>query len=111
MAKPSEREVNRVLGRDCPSSFFKLQMIKTIFIICCAKKILSVVRYLTPIQEKDFIFSGEQTGNIFSIRVRQGSLFSSKYSFKASTKPSGRGKKSHLLLPVRTLLFFLTVYT
>lgn len=68
-------------------------MIKTIFIICCAKKILSVMRYLTPVQEKDFILSGEETGNIFSIRVRQGDLFSSKYLFKVSTKPSGRGKK------------------
>lgn len=81
-------------------------MIKTTFIICFAKKILSVV---TPVQEKDFILSGEETGNIFSIRVRQGDLFSTKYLFKASKKLSGRGKKSHLLLSVRTLLVFLTV--
>lgn len=51
------------------------------------------MRYLTPIQEKDLILSGEQIGNIFSIRVKQGDLFSSKYLFKTSTEPNGKGKK------------------
>lgn len=91
MAKPSEREVNRTSGRYCSSSFFQQQMIKNIFITCCAKKILSVVRYITPIQVKVFILSGEQRGNVFSIRVRQGDLFSSNYLFKALTKPRRRG--------------------
>lgn len=107
MAKPLEREVNRTRPR---LSFQFLQTTddkkQIIFIICCAKKILSVVRYLTPIQVKDLILSGEQTGNIFSIRLRQGDLFSSKYLFKTSTKPNGKGKKITSASPCEDISVF-----
>lgn len=95
----SEKKVNRAPDIDCPSSFFKLQMIKNIFIIRCAKKVLSAVRYLTAIQEKYIILSGEQTGNLFPLVWGRGNLHPSKYLFKASTKPNGNWegkKKNHI---------------
>lgn len=68
MAKPSERKVKRAPEIVLPVSS-NYTRLKNFFMICCAKKVLSAVRYLTPLQVKYIDLSGQQTGNIFPISV------------------------------------------